>query len=72
MRALRRAALGLGSVQALCAHLGVPMSQLNSWLEGEVRPPDAVFLKVVDLLAEEELSAIKQGMRDPSDQSSPA
>jgi hypothetical protein len=69
MRALRRAAQGLGSVEALRAHLGVPMSHLNSWLEGEARPPDAVFLIVVDLLADEELSAIKQGLRD---QSSPA
>jgi hypothetical protein len=72
MRALRRAALGLGSVDALRAHLGVPMSQLNSWLEGEVRPPDPVFLKVVDLLAEEELTAIKLGMRDQGSESSPA
>jgi hypothetical protein len=69
MRALRRAALGLGSVEALREQLDVPMSQLNSWLEGEACPPDSVFLRVVDLLAEEELAAIKQGLRD---QSSPA
>lgn len=69
MRALRRAALGLGSVEALRAHLGVPMSQLHSWLEGETPPPDVVFLRVVDLLADEELTAIKQGLRD---QGSPA
>jgi hypothetical protein len=70
MRALRRAAHGLGSVEALRAHLGVSMSQLHSWLEGETRPPDVVFLQVVDLLADEELSAIKHGLRDQSDQSS--
>ena len=64
MRALRRAAQGLGSVEALRAHLKVSMSQLHSWMEGETRPPEEVFLKVVDLLAEEELSVIKQGMRD--------
>ena len=69
MRALRRAAQALGSVEALRAHLGVSMSQLNSWLEGETPPPDAVFLRVVDLLAEEELTVIKQGLRE---QSSPA
>jgi hypothetical protein len=69
MRALRRAAQGLGSVEVLRAHLGVSMSQLNSWLEGETRPPDAVFLQVVDLLADEELTLIKQGLRD---QGSPA
>ena len=66
MRALRRAALALGSVEALRAHLGVSMSQLNSWLEGEARPSDAVFLMVVDLLADEELTSIKQGLRDQS------
>jgi hypothetical protein len=72
MRALRRAAQGLGSVEALRAHLGVSMGQLNSWLEGEARPPDAVFLIVVDLLADEELSAIKQGMRNQGSEGSPA
>ena len=69
MRALRRAAEGLGSVDALRAHLDVPMSQLHSWMEGETRPPEVVFLRVVDLLAEEELTAIKQGLRN---QGSPA
>ena len=69
MRALRRAAQAMGSVEALRAHLGVSMSQLNSWLEGEARPSDAVFLQVVDLLADEELTAIKQGLRN---QGSPA
>ena len=61
MRALRRAAVGLGSVEALRAHLGVSMSQLNSWLEGEARPPDVVFLMVVDLLADEELTVDQAG-----------
>jgi len=69
MRALRRAAQAMGSVEALRAHLGVSMSQLNSWLEGEARPSDAVFLQVGDLLADEELTAIKQGLRN---QGSPA
>jgi len=63
MRALRRAALGLGSVEALRAHLGVQMSALCSWMEGETPPPTTIFLRVVDLLADEELAAIKQGMR---------
>ena len=64
MRALRRAAHGLGSIEALRAHLGVRMSDLCSWLEGEQPPPTTIFLRVVDLLADEELAAIKQGMRD--------
>ena len=63
MQALRRAALGLGSVEALRAHLGVQMSDLCSWMEGEQPPPTTIFLRVVDLLADEELAVIKQGMR---------
>ncbi len=66
VRAMRRAAQHLGSVEALRAHLQVSMNQLCSWMEGETRPPDLVFLKVVDLLADEELTAIKQGLRDQS------
>jgi hypothetical protein len=64
VRAMRRAAQALGSVEALRAHLQVSMSQLCGWMEGESRPPDAVFLKVVDLLSDEELATIKQGLRD--------
>ncbi len=64
MRAIRRAAQALGSVESLRAHLQVSMSQLCGWMEGESRPPDAVFLKVVDLLADEELATIKKGLRD--------
>ena len=68
-RAFRRAAQSLGGVEALRAHLGVGMSDLNRWMQGEARPPDAVFLRVVDLLADQDLAEIKQGLRD---QSSPA
>jgi hypothetical protein len=64
VRALRRAAQSLGGVEALRAHLQVSMSQLAGWLHGEAPPPETVFLKVVDLLADEELTAIKQGFRD--------
>ena len=66
MRALRRAALGLGSVEALRAHLGVQMSDLCGWMEGEKPPPTTIFLRVVDLLADEELAVIKQGMHGQS------
>lgn len=52
-RALQRAARLLGGVEALRLHLGVPMLHLLSWMEGKSRPPDAIFLRVVDLLANE-------------------
>jgi len=68
MLALRRAAHSLGSVEALRAHLGVSMSDLCSWIEGERRLPNALFFRVVDLLAEAEISAMKRGMHDQSGQ----
>ena len=71
VHALRRAAQTLGGVEALRAHLQVSMNQLVAWMYGEP-PPDAVFLKVADLLAEEELAAIRQGLRDQDGQNSPA
>ena len=61
---MRRAAQVVGGVEALRAHLEVSMNDLRRWMDGEVRPPDAIFLKVVDLLAEEELQTLKQGLRD--------
>ena len=63
-RAMQRAAQIVGGVEALRAHLEVSMSDLRRWMEGEVRPPDAVFLRVVDLLADNELETLKQGLRD--------
>ena len=64
--ALRRAARGLGGVEALRAYLQVSMSQLTGWLYGETRVPDAVFLKVVDLLSEQQIAALRQAMPDQS------
>lgn len=42
------------------------MRQLTGWLYGETRLPEAVFLKVVDLLSEQEINALRQGMPDQS------
>ena len=68
MLALRRATRHLGGVEALRAYLGVPMSDLCSWIEGERPVPSALFFRVVDLLAEAEISAMKRGMRGQSGQ----
>jgi hypothetical protein len=57
--ALVRAAEILGSTEALRAHLNVPMSGLRLWLSGYDRPPDEVFLRVVDLLAERDMSELR-------------
>ena len=67
-RALRRAAQTLGGVEALRAHLQVSMTLLQRWIQGETLPPEAVFLKVVDLLSENELAEIRRGKRDQNSQ----
>jgi hypothetical protein len=58
-RALVRAAQILGSTEALRAHLNVSMSGLALWMQGYARPPDHVFIRVVDLLAERELKELR-------------
>jgi hypothetical protein len=67
--AIRRAAQAMGSVEALRAYLQVSMTELNGWMAGEGLPPDAVFLRIVDLLSEQELARLKQG-RGPGTASS--
>jgi len=62
-RALARAAEILGSTDALRAHLGVSARQLALWMQGRVKPPDDVFLMVVDVLAERDLEEMR-GARD--------
>ena len=52
-RALKRAAEILGGVDPLCTYLGVSAFQLERWMRGEARLPDAIFLMVVDVLAGE-------------------
>jgi hypothetical protein len=51
-RALHRAAELLGGRDKLAAYLGVPASEVQSWLSG-TRPPQAVFLRVVDFIIDE-------------------
>ena len=60
-RALTRAAEILGGTEALVSYLNVPKSDLRRWMQGEARLPDHVFLKVVDLLAESEMSQLRRG-----------
>lgn len=60
-RALRKAAKILGSYEALQRRLQVPASSLLPWLNGAEPMPEAVFLKVVDLIshdAEDSIGAI--------------
>lgn len=50
VRTLHEACLLLGGEHQLAAFLGIDVELLNTWLEGDQRPPDAIFLRCVDLL----------------------
>lgn len=48
-----RAAALKGGFEELGAALGVRPARLQRWAEGVGAPPDAVFLKIVDLLLDD-------------------
>lgn len=58
-RVLQRAAEVLGGVEQLRACLDVSTVQLNYWMQGGAKPPDAVFLKLADALADQNLRALR-------------
>jgi hypothetical protein len=58
-RAVRRAAEILGD-DALAVRLGVPEERLRLWIQGVVRPPDSVFLEVVDIIGDHALQALRK------------
>jgi len=64
-RALRKAAKLLGSYEALQRKLQVPASALLPWLNGAQPMPEAVFLKVVDIISTDAEDSI--GMILPAD-----
>jgi CheY-like chemotaxis protein len=49
-RLLKRAAAILGGTGPLCAHLGVPSSELDPWLAAKAFPPQAVVERVLELI----------------------
>lgn len=52
VRLLHDACLKLGGEHKLAAFLGVSVDDVHRWLNGDRVPPDAVFLRCTDLLAE--------------------
>lgn len=52
IKCLHEACLRLGGEQKLAEYLGVPVSLVEMWLEGRRLPPDAIFLRCADLVAE--------------------
>jgi len=51
IRTLERALRAMGSVQRLAAYLGVSPPQLEGWLAGRGKAPNAVYLRALDLVA---------------------
>jgi DNA-binding transcriptional regulator YiaG len=50
-RTLQRALRAMGSVQRLATYLGVAPAQLEDWLAGRGKAPNAVYLRALDLVA---------------------
>lgn len=50
IRALHEACLVLGGEHKLAAYLGVPVDDVEAWLNGRGTPSDSVFLRCVDLV----------------------
>jgi hypothetical protein len=50
---LQRAVQLAGDERTLARYLRVPMPELFMWLKGEEMPPQIVFLRAVDLVAEQ-------------------
>jgi hypothetical protein len=55
-RTLVRALSIVGDHERLRQRLDVSATQLDKWIQGLSRPPDAVFLRAVDIIAEHEAS----------------
>jgi hypothetical protein len=50
IRTLHDACKALGGEHKLADYLGIDVTIVNDWLNGNGRPPDSVFLRCVDLL----------------------
>jgi hypothetical protein len=49
-RTLHRACLILGGIAQLATHLDVQEIELRHWMGGDPQPPEAVFLRAVEVL----------------------
>ena len=59
MQALRRASEILGGSPQLSGYLKVSAVALGIWMSGQAVPPTEIFLKVVDLIVEHDVSDLK-------------
>jgi hypothetical protein len=59
MQALRRASDILGGSPQLRGYLKVSAFALGLWMSGQAPPPTEIFLKIVDLIVERDVSDLK-------------
>ena len=59
IKCLHEACLILGGEKKLAEYLGVSVEVVESWLNGRDVPPDAVFLRCIDLVGEKRPPARK-------------
>lgn len=57
--AVKRAAVIAGGVAALAADLKVPLGLVEVWAQGAEEVPPAIFIKVVDIILERQLSELR-------------
>jgi hypothetical protein len=50
IRTLHEACLAVGGEHKLALYLGVSAADVEAWLNGTALPPDAIFLRCVDLV----------------------
>lgn len=62
--ALARAAVVLGGEEKLSAYLDVSAAALHLWMRGDATPPEATFLKVIDLLVESSIRELGKPAAD--------
>ena len=40
----------VGGMRELAEHLGVPVAMVGDWLDGEIEPPQAMFIAAVEII----------------------
>ena len=60
---LKRATEICGSRDALSAYLGVSDERVKLWIDAKARLPDQVFLRVADLVLEDDIARAEQDRR---------
>lgn len=70
-RAMHRAAELLGGTEALAAVLEVNPHAVTRWIDGSLRISERVFLKVVDIVLEQQIKALHARPSAPAATESP-